>query len=81
MLREGARLLDGFETFALNTVGQDGLDAAQATLRAIGRIEQTLEPLFAGLSMATYELTRAACIRARARVGDILDQKAMADEL
>ena len=81
VLAGGGEMLDSFETFARDHVGQDVLDAAEAMLRAIGRIEQRLEPLFAGLSMATFGLTKSACIGARARIGDILDDKALAGEL
>lgn len=81
MLADGAKMLDSFETFARDHVGDEVLDVAEATLRAFGRLEQALKPLFAGLPMATYGLVRAACIRARARVGDILDQKTLANEL
>lgn len=61
--------------------GPQLLDAAEAALRRIGRLEETIEPLFAGLEYPSYGQVRAACIQARGRIGDILDCAALAGDL
>ena len=80
-MAEGARLVDEFQEFADKHVGQDVIDAAEVTLRNLSRVEQSTIPLFAGLEMSVYGAARSACIAARALVGTILDQKALAGEL
>lgn len=80
-LLQAEQVIQMFHEFARDNVGQDVLDAARVTLRRLWRIEQKMEPLFAGLSMSTFGRVKSMCIAARANVGDILDQKAMAGEL
>lgn len=67
------QVTDGYDVQASSLRGQELLDAGEAALRQIDRIEAEIEPLFSGLSMATYGVARAACVAARGRIGTTLD--------
>ncbi|MBB1483288.1 hypothetical protein H5392_05340 [Tessaracoccus sp. MC1865] len=48
-MEEATAVVNEFARFAASNYGSDVLDAAEATLRRLSRIEQSIEPLFAGL--------------------------------
>lgn len=74
-------LTAAFGETSSSLAGPDLLNAAEVALRRIGRIETSIEPVFAGLSFASYGKARTACIEARSGVGNILDSRALGGDL
>lgn len=70
-----------FATAAHMLRGPAILESAQASLRRIDRLEEGLVPLFAGLTFASYGRAARACIDARARIGNTLDELVIAGRL